>query len=215
MTNPFVRQFDFTYGRRDQASLLIQRVVADNPGPFTFTGTGTYIVGRPDSEASVAVVDPGPLDDSHLEALLRAVSDRTVSHVFVTHTHRDHAPLARPFAQATGAAILAARPPLQETHASGMLDEDEDADFRPDIVLSGGEIVVGDGWTMEAVATPGHASKANRPSESTAPRSRYFPAPEAFTRAPTAGAPSAVRRPVIMLTPSIVRAARLATPATC
>ncbi|MCA0368656.1 MAG: MBL fold metallo-hydrolase, partial [Proteobacteria bacterium] len=158
MTIPFVRQFDFTYGRRDQASLLIQRVVADNPGPFTFTGTGTYIVGRPDSEASVAVVDPGPLDDSHLEALLRAVSDRTVSHVFVTHTHRDHAPLARPFAQATGAVILAARPPLQETHASGMLDEDEDADFRPDIVLSGGEIVVGDGWTMEAVATPGHAS---------------------------------------------------------
>ena len=158
MTIPFVRQFDFTHGRRDQASLLIQRVVADNPGPFTFTGTGTYIVGRPDSEASVAVVDPGPLDDSHLEALLRAVSDRTVSHVFVTHTHRDHAPLARPFAQAKGAVILAAQPPLQETHASGMLDEDEDADFHPDIVLSGGEIVVGDGWTMEAVATPGHAS---------------------------------------------------------
>ena len=71
MTIPFVRQFDFTYGRRDQASLLIRRVVADNPGPFTFTGTGTYIVGRPDSEASVAVVDPGPLDDSHLEALLK------------------------------------------------------------------------------------------------------------------------------------------------
>ena len=155
---PFVRAFDFAYGRRDFVSPLIQRVIAENPGPFTFTGTGTYIVGRPDAGTTVAGIDPGPMDKAHLAALLEAVAGRTVSHVFVTHTHRDHAPLARPFAQATGAAILAARPPLQETHASGMLDEDEDADFRPDIVLSGGEIVVGDGWTMEAVATPGHAS---------------------------------------------------------
>lgn len=155
---PFVRAFDFAYGRCDAVSPLIQRVIAENPGPFTFTGTGTYIVGRPDAGATVAVIDPGPMDKAHLAALLEAVAGRTVSHVFVTHTHRDHAPLARPFAQATGAAILAAQPPLQETHASGMLDEDEDADFHPDIVLQGGEIVVGDDWTMEAITTPGHAS---------------------------------------------------------
>lgn len=155
---PYVREFDFAYGRRDQVSPLIQRVIADNPGPFTFTGTGTYIVGRPEPGAAVAVIDPGPLDDAHLAALLAAVEGRTVSHVLVTHTHRDHAPLARPFAVATGATILAAQPPARDTHASGALDEDDDADFAPDVVLSGGEIMAGDGWTMEAVFTPGHAS---------------------------------------------------------
>ena len=84
---PYVREFDFAYGRRDQVSPLIQRVIADNPGPFTFTGTGTYIVGKPEAGAAVAVNDPGPLDDAHLAALLAAVEGRTVSHVLVTHTH--------------------------------------------------------------------------------------------------------------------------------
>ena len=155
---PFVRDFDFTYGRRDQVSPQVQRVIANNPGPFTFTGTGTYIVGRPQTGAAVAVIDPGPLDEAHLAALLAAVEGRAVSHVLVTHTHRDHAPLARPFAELTGAKILAARPPAHETHASGALDEDEDAGFSPDVVLTGGEAIEGDGWTMEAIFTPGHAS---------------------------------------------------------
>ena len=155
---PFVRAFDFAYGRRDQVSPLIQRVIADNPGPFTFTGTGSYIVGRPDAGAEVAVIDPGPLDQAHLAALMAAVEGRRVSHVLVTHTHRDHAPLARPFAEATGARILAARPPERETHASGVLDEDDDAEFAPDVVLTGGETIQGDGWTIEAMFTPGHAS---------------------------------------------------------
>lgn len=155
---PHVRQFDFAYGRRDQVSPLIQRVIADNPGPFTFTGTGTYIVGRPDADSAVAVIDPGPLDNAHLAALLAAVEGRSVSHVLVTHTHRDHVPLALPFAAATGATILAARPPARDTHASGALDEDDDADFAPDVILSGGEIIPGDGWTIEALFTPGHAS---------------------------------------------------------
>lgn len=155
---PFVREFDFAYGRRDQVSPLIQRVIANNPGPFTFTGTGTYVVGRPGAGSAVAVIDPGPLDPAHLEALMAAVEGRTVSHVLVTHTHRDHAPLAPPFAERTGAVILAARPPVRETHASGRLDEDEDAVFAPDRVLAGGEIIEGDGWTMEAMFTPGHAS---------------------------------------------------------
>ncbi|MBA4808700.1 MBL fold metallo-hydrolase [Brevundimonas sp.] len=155
---PFVRAFDFAHGRLDQVSPLIQRVIANNPGPFTFTGTGTYVVGRPEAGAAVAVIDPGPLDQAHLDALLEAVEGRTVSHVLVTHTHRDHAPLARPFAERTGATILAARPPARETHASGALDEEEDAVFAPDVVLTGGEVVEGDGWTMEALFTPGHAS---------------------------------------------------------
>lgn len=155
---PFVRAFDFAYGRRDQVSPLIQRVICENPGPFTFTGTGTYIVGRPEDGAPVAVIDPGPIDDSHLEALLAAVERRTVSHVLVTHTHRDHSPLARPFADRVGAPVLAMRPPARQTHASGALDEEEDEVFAPDTILSGGERIAGDGWTMAALATPGHAS---------------------------------------------------------
>ncbi len=155
---PFVRDFDFAYGRRDQVSPLIQRVVCDNPGPFTFTGTGTYVVGRPDAGAEVAVIDPGPMDEAHLAALLSAVEGRRVSHVLVTHTHRDHSPLARPFAEAVGAPVLAMRPPERQTHASGALDEEEDQVFAPDVILSGGERIRGVGWTIRAMATPGHAS---------------------------------------------------------
>ena len=156
---PYVRQFDFTYGRRDQVSPLIQRVIADNPGPFTFTGTGTYLVGRDMPGAGVAVIDPGPDDEAHLHALLRAVKGRTISHILVTHTHRDHAPLSRALSEAVGGApILAARPPARTTHASAALDEEDDDDFAPDVVLTGGEMIEGDGWTIEAMATPGHAS---------------------------------------------------------
>jgi glyoxylase-like metal-dependent hydrolase (beta-lactamase superfamily II) len=160
---PFVREIDVAYGRRDQVSPLIQRVIADNPGPFTFTGTGTYIVGRPEPGAGVAVIDPGPPDDAHLRALLAAVEGRRVTQVLVTHTHRDHSPLARPFAEATGATILAAKPPAHTVHASdagdgSALEEDEDDDFAPDVILTGGERIRGDDWTIEALATPGHAS---------------------------------------------------------
>jgi glyoxylase-like metal-dependent hydrolase (beta-lactamase superfamily II) len=155
---PFVRAFDFDYGRCDPVSTLIQRVIANNPGPFTFTGTGTYIVGRDAPGAGVAVIDPGPLDETHLEALLAAVEGRTVTQVLVTHTHRDHAPLARPFAERTGAPVLAMRPPAREIHASGALDEDEDTAFAPDLILTGGQRIEGDGWTLTAMATPGHAS---------------------------------------------------------
>lgn len=155
---PFVRELEVAYGRVDAVSPLIRRVIAANPGPFTFTGTGTYIVGRPGPGAGVAVIDPGPPDDAHLAALLSAVEGQTVSHVLVTHTHRDHSPLARPFAAAVGAPVLAARPPAQVVHASGALDEADDEAFAPDEVLSGGEALAGDGWTLEAMATPGHAS---------------------------------------------------------
>lgn len=156
---PYVRQFDFAYGRRDQVSPLIQRVIADNPGPFTFTGTGVYIVGHDRPGARVAVIDPGPVDAVHLRALLRALEGRVVSHILVTHTHRDHAPLARPLAEATGGPpILAARPPRLTVHASAHAEEGDDAAFIPDVVLTGGERIEGDGWTLEALATPGHAS---------------------------------------------------------
>ena len=151
---PFVKDFDPEYGVCRRVSPRIRRVVANNPGPFTFTGTGTYIVGN----GTVAVIDPGPDDGAHLEALLAAVEGETVSHVLVTHTHRDHAPLARPFADAVGALVLAARPPARETYASGGLDEAEDQTFRPDVILNDGDRIAGPDWTLETLATPGHAS---------------------------------------------------------
>lgn len=161
---PYVRQFDFAYGRCDQVSPLIQRVIADNPGPFTFTGTGTYIVGRDMPGARVAVIDPGPEDEAHLHALLRAVKGRTISHILVTHTHRDHAPLSRALAESVGGApILAAKPHRATIHASdaidqAAMDEDDDTDFKADVILNDGDRIEGDGWTLEAMATPGHAS---------------------------------------------------------
>ena len=156
---PYVREFDFAWGRRDQVSPLIQRVIAENPGPFTFTGTGTYIVGCDAPGAAVAVIDPGPPDDRHLDALIQAVAGRRVSHILVTHTHRDHSPLARPFARAVGdPPILAARPPERTIHASGDSEEGDDDAFTPDIELSDRRTITGDGWTLEVLATPGHAS---------------------------------------------------------
>ena len=151
---PYVRDFDFAYGRCDRVSPLIRRVVADNPGPFTFTGTATFIVG----EGTVAVIDPGPDDAAHLQALLAAVAGERVSHVLVTHTHADHSPLARPFAQAVGAPVLAARPPARGVHAPAPVEEGDDEAFFPDVVLTGGETFAGPGWTLEAMAAPGHAS---------------------------------------------------------
>jgi glyoxylase-like metal-dependent hydrolase (beta-lactamase superfamily II) len=151
---PYVRKIDVAYGRVDQVSPLIRRVTADNPGPFTYTGTGTYIVGR----GEVAVIDPGPALESHLEALLRAVEGERVTHVLVTHTHLDHSPLARPLSARTGARIWAARPPSGPEPAESVAEEGSDEVFRPDVILTDGEAVCGPGWTLETVATPGHAS---------------------------------------------------------
>ncbi len=100
---PFVRDMTFEYGEPQQVSPLIRRVVANNPGPFTFRGTGVYIVGR----GEVAVIDPGPDDPTHIAALQRALAGERVSHIFVTHRHLDHSPAARPLAAATGAKIYA------------------------------------------------------------------------------------------------------------
>ena len=152
---PFVREFEFAYGRCDAVAPQIRRVVAENPGPFTFTGTGTYIVG----EGTVAVIDPGPRLEAHLSALGSALSGETVSHILVTHTHADHAPLARPLADALGGVpILAAEPPTLSQDLADTGEEGFDLDFSPDQVLTDGDRIEGPGWTLEAVATPGHTS---------------------------------------------------------
>jgi len=96
MSIPYVRQFDFEYGRCDTLSPLVQRVIADNPGPFTYTGTGVFIIG----DKNVCVIDPGPNTKAHQKALDQALENRTVSHILLTHHHSDHSPLAKPLAQA-------------------------------------------------------------------------------------------------------------------
>ena len=151
---PYVRDIRFEYGACDQVSPLIRRVVANNPGPFTFVGTGTYIVGR----GELAVIDPGPAMDEHLDAILAATAGETITHIFVTHHHLDHSPLAAPLKARTGATIYG----CALGHAIGgpdvRMEEGEDDAFRPDVAVCGGGVVEGKGWTLEAIPTPGHTS---------------------------------------------------------
>jgi glyoxylase-like metal-dependent hydrolase (beta-lactamase superfamily II) len=152
---PYVRDIAFEYGRCDQVSPLIRRVIANNPGPFTYVGTGTYIVGRDD----VAVIDPGPDDPAHLEAILAAIPGERVTHILITHHHSDHSPLARALQARTGAKIYGCAVAGADTDDGGVkMEAGHDADFRPDVSLCGGGEVSGPGWTLEAVPTPGHTS---------------------------------------------------------
>jgi glyoxylase-like metal-dependent hydrolase (beta-lactamase superfamily II) len=151
---PFVKAMDFAYGAAQQVSPLVRRVIARNPGPFTYTGTGAHIVGR----GQVAVIDPGPDLDSHLEAILAATEGERITHILVTHAHLDHSPLARPLAKLTGAIILAGGQPAQPSHDAARLEAGDDLSFRPDIALEDGDTIFGRGWTIEAVATPGHTA---------------------------------------------------------
>jgi glyoxylase-like metal-dependent hydrolase (beta-lactamase superfamily II) len=151
---PYVREIEFEYGRCDQVSPLIRRVIARNPGPFTFTGTGVYIVGS----GEVAVIDPGPDLAEHLDALLAALEGETVSHILVTHHHLDHSPLAAPLAKLTGATIYGRAAPMDHGEAHVGLEEGADGRFRPDVELADGQTLSGPNWTLEAIATPGHTS---------------------------------------------------------
>lgn len=151
---PYVREFDFEYGRPQQVSPLIRRIVARNPGPFTFTGTGTYIVGR----GEVAVIDPGPDLPEHREALAAALAGERVTHIFITHAHMDHTPLARPLADLTGALVHAGSDLPVASDGQVRLEAGDDLDFRPDVPLEDGDRFAGPGWTLRAVNTPGHTA---------------------------------------------------------
>lgn len=140
-------------GRAVELEPLVRRVLAGNPSPFTYQGTQTYIVGRD----QVAVIDPGPDDADHVAALLDAVAGERVAAIICTHTHRDHSPAARALKAGTGAPIIGCAP-LVLDDSGPRADASFDEDYAPDRILADGERVRGPGWTLEALATPGHTS---------------------------------------------------------
>ena len=155
---PFDRSFDLEPGIVKEIAPQVRAVCAGNVSPFTFKGTISYIVGR----GKVAIIDPGPDDARHVAALLDAVRGETVTHILVTHTHRDHSPAVAAVRAATGAPSHGEGPhrasrPLHIGEISP-LDASGDADFRPDHVLRDGDVVSGAGWALEAIATPGHCA---------------------------------------------------------
>ncbi len=158
MAIEFQTAFDPAYGSAVPIAPGVSRLTVNNPSAFTFYGTNSYLIGT----ETLAVIDPGPEDDAHFEALRRAIAGRPVSHIVLTHTHRDHSPLARRLKELTGATTVAEGPhrasrPLRigETNP---LDASGDLDFTPDVRLGDGETVEGDGWTLGGVFTPGHAA---------------------------------------------------------
>jgi glyoxylase-like metal-dependent hydrolase (beta-lactamase superfamily II) len=154
--------FDPVIGVAETLEPGLRRIVAPNPSPMTYRGTNTYLVGT----RSLAVIDPGPEDESHLQAILDAVGpDQSITHIIVTHTHLDHSPLARPLAQRTGAPVLAfGDPDAGRSAVMAELAKDDlvgggegiDTTFTADVVVPDGTVIDGDGWELEAIHTPGH-----------------------------------------------------------
>ena len=147
---PFTYQFDYAYGELQTLTPFIRRIIANNPNGFTFRGTGTYVIGH----GEVAVIDPGPLMDDHIEALKNNLKDERVSHILITHTHMDHSPAAEPLKKYWGAKTYG-----YGAHGAGKLEEGiqveegGDMSFRPDVTVRDGDIIQGNGWTMECVYT--------------------------------------------------------------
>jgi glyoxylase-like metal-dependent hydrolase (beta-lactamase superfamily II) len=153
---PFKTTMEFAYGEPRVLAPGVTRLVANNPGPFTFHGTNTYLVG----ETELALIDPGPADDAHFEAIMKAAAGRPISNILITHSHRDHTDGLERVRQATGARVCARG---RSAWSAGKLRHSPsgaefiDVDFRPDVVLGDGDAVSGPGWSLEALFTPGHA----------------------------------------------------------
>nr|WP_310523362.1 MBL fold metallo-hydrolase [Polymorphobacter sp.] len=141
------------WGHLVRRTPLVRRLLAHNPSPFTFTGTGTFVVGN----GTVAVIDPGPADPAHIAALIESLKGETVSHIVITHTHMDHSPAAPALQAATGAIIVGCEP-LVLSDDGPRADAGFDPSYAPDRVLIEGESIAGPGWTLTALATPGHTS---------------------------------------------------------
>jgi len=153
----FRTTMDFAYGVARELAPGVMRLVANNPGPFTFKGTNTYLVGRGDD---LVLIDPGPEDAAHRDAILATIGRRRLRHILITHTHRDHVDGLPALIDATGASTAgfgrrAKQPGVRRTSASG--GEYVDLDFVPDVRLDQGDRLAGDGWAFTALHTPGHA----------------------------------------------------------
>ncbi len=149
---PFVKEIEFEYGVMQQVAPGIRRVIANNPGPFTYTGTGTYVIGK----GNVAVIDPGPDMPEHVDAILAGLDGETITHILITHTHMDHSPGTRQLKAATGAKTFGYGP--QVGKPGEQVEEAGDWEFIPDQEVRHGDIIEGDGWSFEALYTPGHIS---------------------------------------------------------
>jgi len=145
---------DWPTGKVERLEPLVARVLAPNPSAFTYTGTQTYLVG---DASALAVIDPGPDDPAHIDALVAAIGDARVMAIACTHTHRDHSPAAAPLAAHTGAPVIGCAPLVIESDMP-RADAPFDQSYAPDKVLEDGDRIEGTGWTLTAVATPGHTS---------------------------------------------------------
>ena len=150
MAIPYIKEIEFEYGVVQQMTPLIRRVIANNPGPFTYVGTGVYIIGH----GEVAVLDPGPEQPEHFEALKKALEGETVTHVLVSHGHSDHSPLAQPLAEWAGCKTYAKNCGVPT--AKGELGSADDLGFMPDVKVGDGDVISGPGWTLDVIETPGH-----------------------------------------------------------
>jgi len=149
---PFLKDDPLPVGEVAEVAPGVRRLLCGNPGPFTFRGTNTWIIGR---GGSVAVLDPGPEDAAHLAAILAATAGERITHIIVSHTHRDHSPGAAALQAATGAPTFGFGPHLTPPEAGG---EGGDHGFRPDIPLADGAALEGETWRLCAIHTPGHCA---------------------------------------------------------
>ncbi|MEM1231503.1 MAG: MBL fold metallo-hydrolase [Pseudomonadota bacterium] len=152
---PYRRDMTFDYGVADELAPGIRRVIANNPSPFTFAGTGTYILGT----GRVAVIDPGPADPEHIDAILAATHGETISHILITHTHMDHSPGTPLLLEHCDARSFGYGPHGAGKAEEGVpVEEGGDMAFVPDVEVRDGDVLEGDDWSVECVYTPGHTS---------------------------------------------------------
>ena len=152
---PYRRELEFDYGSVADLGNGIRRVIAENPSPFTFHGTGTYILGT----GNVAVIDPGPADANHIRAIVDGLPGETISHVLVTHTHMDHSPGCSLLRELTDAPTYAFGPHGAGKAEEGVqVEEGGDMEFEPDELIRDGQVIEGGDWSVECVYTPGHTS---------------------------------------------------------
>lgn len=152
MSIPFLKDDPLPPGEVEQVAPGIRRILCGNPGPFTWRGTNTWLIG---GGSSVAVLDPGPVDEAHLAAILNATRGERISHILVSHTHRDHSPGVAALQAATGAASHGFGPHMTPPDQGG---EGGDHAFRPDEAIADDATVSGGDWSLRAIHTPGHCA---------------------------------------------------------